>query len=542
VDNYQKQEVLDMTRLSIADGDRSKLYELLWQHEADAVFVADAQTGYIIDLNPAACALLGKDRNSALAMHQSELHPAHERLAVREAFVSAADQPLVITGFHLLTIDGQEIPVEISSSQRLPVSDGEIIIGIFRDTREQEANRALLQSQNWALNAYSSALSGLSKSKSVESAFAATCDAIITTDNYLLSWIGIAQNDLEKTVKVAAAAGPAQDYLSGIQISWDEQSPHGTGPTGQAIRSGKIRLMRNSDTSNSFSPWRERAAKFGIHSSISIPFSIEDEKAALVVYSSRPDAFTPVAIQVFERLAEHLSFTLRSLRISSRLAEEQVEREAAQSRFLNALESAIGAIAATMERRDPYTAGHEERVANIACGIAEKLNLPPDQIHAVRLSALVHDIGKISVPAEILTKPGRLSPVEFLLVKEHPETGYRILKEIPFPWPLADIVRQHHEKIDGSGYPLGLSGDQILLEAKILAVADIVESISSFRPYRPAMGIEAAIKIIVEEAGKTLDAQVVHACIDLFQSELVSKDFIPAPKIGGSNSASISKM
>ncbi len=519
-------EVSEMMAFSIADGERSKLYELLWQHEADAVFVADAQTGYIVDLNPAACALLGMDRPDALKIHQSELHPEHERVAVREAFISAADQPLVIPGFHLLAKDGREIPVEISSSRRLPVSDGEIIIGIFRDIREQEANRALLQSQNWALNAYSSALSGLSKSSSVEAAFTATCEAIISTDNYLLSWIGIAQNDPEKTVKVAVAAGPVQDYLSGIHISWDENSPQGTGPTGQAIRSGKIRLMHNSDTSNSFTPWRERAAKFGIHSSISIPFLIESEAAALVVYSSRPDAFTPVAIQVFERLAEHLAFTLRSIRITARLKEEQAEREAAQSRFLSALESAIGAIAATMERRDPYTAGHEERVANLACGIAEKLNLPRDQIHAIRLAALVHDIGKISVPAEILTKPGRLSPVEFLLVKEHPDTGYRILKDIPFPWPLADIVRQHHEKIDGSGYPLGLTGDQILLESKILAVADIVESISAFRPYRPAMGMKAAIDIIVAESGKTLDASVVAACIALMRDDQPSKDAI----------------
>ena len=540
MDTYQTQEVSNMLTFSIADGERSKLYELLWQHEADAVFVADAQSGIIIDLNPAACALLGRERSSALSMHQSELHPEHERGAVRDAFVSAADQPLVITGFHLLAMDGQEIPVEISSSPRLPVSGGEIVIGIFRDIREQETNRALLESQNWALNAYSSALSGLSKSDSVEAAFAATCEAIISTDNYLLSWIGVAQSDNEKSIKVAATAGPAQGYLSGIQIGWDEQSSKGTGPTGQAIRSGKIRLMRNSDTSNSFGPWRERAAKFGIHSSISIPFMIEDEKAALVVYSSRPDAFTPVAIQVFERLAEHLSFTLRSLRITARLKEEQAEREAAQSRVMNALESAIGAIAATMERRDPYTAGHEERVANIACGIAEKLNLPTDQIHAVRLAALVHDIGKISVPAEILTKPGRLSPVEFLLVKEHPETGYRILKEIPFPWPLADIVRQHHEKIDGSGYPLGLSGDQILLEAKILAVADIVESISSFRPYRPAMGMEAAIKIIVEEAGKTLDAEVVQAYIDLFRAELLSSEFLAAARIDPKSAPNLS--
>jgi PAS domain S-box-containing protein/putative nucleotidyltransferase with HDIG domain len=509
-----------MTTLSISDRDRAKLYELLWQYEADAVFVADAQTGLIVDLNPAACALLGRSRSNALLMHQSELHPEHERIRVSEAFMDAADSPIVISDFHVLSYDGEEIPVEISSSRRLPLGGSEIIIGIFRDVRKQQSDRALLESQNWALNAYSSALNGLVRSRTADETFSATCDAIVADGNYSLAWIGLAENDPKKSIRVAASAGPAKGYLDGIEISWDEHSSNGSGPTGQAIRSGNIRQMRNSDTSASFGPWRERAEKFSIHSSISIPFSIEDEKAALMVYSNKVSAFTATAIQVFERLAEQLGFAIRSIRLSARLLDEQIEREAAQSRSIRALESAIGAIAATMERRDPYTAGHEARVANIACNIAEKMNLSADHVHAIRLAALVHDIGKISVPAEILTKPGRLTPVEFMLVKEHPETGYQILKEIPFPWPLADIVRQHHEKIDGSGYPLGLTGDQILLESKILAVADIVESISAFRPYRPAMGIEAAINIIASEAGKTLDAEVVAACISVFQNEL----------------------
>ncbi len=509
-----------MTTLAISEGDRTKLYELLWLHEADAVFVADAQTGFIVDLNPAACALLGRTRSDALLMHQRELHPEYERIHVGKAFLDAAGSPKIISGFHLLSNDGQEIPVEISSSRRLPLSGGEVVIGIFRDIREQQRERAVLETQNWALNAYSSVLSGVLKSKTTKAAFAITCDAIVADGNYQLAWIGIAENDPEKSVRIAAAAGPALNYLAGIELSWDENSPNGTGPTGQAIRSGQIRQMRNSETSSSFGPWRARAESFAIHSSISVPFSIEKDTAALMVYSGRIDAFTPIAIQVFERLAEQLGFTIRSIRNGARLVEEQIEREAAQARSIRALESAIGAIAATMERRDPYTAGHEEQVANIACGIAGKLNLPRDQIHSIRLAALVHDIGKISVPAEILTKPGRLTPVEFMLVKEHPETGYQILKDIPFPWPLADIVRQHHEKIDGSGYPFGLTGDQILLESKILAVADIVESVSSFRPYRPAMGIEAAINIIVSEAGKTLDRDVVAACVEEFRGEL----------------------
>jgi len=179
-------------------------------------------------------------------------------------------------------------------------------------------------------------------------------------------------------------------------------------------------------------------------------------------------------------------------------------------------EKAIGALSKLGEIRDPYTAGHQKRVQILACAIAEKLKLTDDQKRNIRLGALVHDIGKIYVPAEILTKPGKISEIEFSLIKSHSEYGYQIVKEIECVPDIYNMILQHHERIDGSGYPKGLQGDEILLESKIIAVADVVEAMSSHRPYRPALGIEEAIKEIKHNRGLKYDSNVVDVCIDLF--------------------------
>ncbi len=182
----------------------------------------------------------------------------------------------------------------------------------------------------------------------------------------------------------------------------------------------------------------------------------------------------------------------------------------------------IQAMALTVEIRDPYTAGHQRRVADLARSISQEMGLTKDQIEAVRLAGTVHDLGKISVPAEILSKPGKLSPLEFNLIKVHPRAGYDILKDIEFPWPIARIVLEHHERINGSGYPQGLKGEEILLESRILAVADVVEAIASNRPYRPAFGIEVALEEISQNKGVLYDPEVVDACLRLFREKGLS--------------------
>jgi len=184
-----------------------------------------------------------------------------------------------------------------------------------------------------------------------------------------------------------------------------------------------------------------------------------------------------------------------------------------------AMEGTIQVISSTVEMRDPYTAGHQRRVAALAGAIAAKMGLTEDRIDGLRMAGLIHDLGKIAVPAEILSKPGRITEAEFNMIKCHPQTGYDILKDMKFPWPLAQIVLEHHERMDGSGYPQGLSGEDTLLEARILAVADVVEAMASHRPYRPALGIDRALDEIQQNRGTLYDTVVVDACLKLFKEK-----------------------
>jgi PAS domain S-box-containing protein len=191
------------------------------------------------------------------------------------------------------------------------------------------------------------------------------------------------------------------------------------------------------------------------------------------------------------------------------------ERQQGIDRIRKALGATVQAMAMTVEARDPYTAGHQHRVSDLARAIATEMDLPSHQIDGLRMASMIHDIGKISVPAEILSKPTKLSEIEFSLIKIHPQSGYDILKDIDFPWPIAQIVLEHHERQDGSGYPNGLTGDKLLMESRILAVADVVESMSSHRPYRPSLGLDRALREIAENRGSLYDSKVVDACLRL---------------------------
>lgn len=195
--------------------------------------------------------------------------------------------------------------------------------------------------------------------------------------------------------------------------------------------------------------------------------------------------------------------------------EEELRQSLARAKLT--LEATATALAVALEKRDPYTAGHEHRVSRLACAIAQKLGLSPEQIDAIRLAATLHDIGKLYVPAEILSKPGKLLPVEMEIVKQHPIVGYEILRHIPFAEPVAEVVLQHHERLNGSGYPSGLAGDSIRLEARIIAVADVVEAMASHRPYRPARGIPEALRELAEKQGILYDPDAVAACLQLFE-------------------------
>jgi len=228
------------------------------------------------------------------------------------------------------------------------------------------------------------------------------------------------------------------------------------------------------------------------------------------------DAYNSLELQVRMRTSE-LATANRQLQdeiIKRSRTEKKLKRGV--ERLNKSLEKTIIAIAAVTEMRDPFTAGHQKRVAQLACAIAEEMGLPKSKNERLRLAAVVHDIGKIQVPTEILIKPIHLSEAEFSIIEAHPQIAHDILYGIEFSRPIAKIVLQHHELMDGSGYPQGLSGDEIALEARILAVADVVEAMASHRPYRPAHGIGEALEEILHKRGTLYDPKVVDACLRVF--------------------------
>jgi len=218
------------------------------------------------------------------------------------------------------------------------------------------------------------------------------------------------------------------------------------------------------------------------------------------------------------RIRTHLELSRLEHYFEQVVTERTTALSGANQELKLALEGIVQTITMAVEVRDPYTAGHQRRVAGLACNIAKIMGLDEDRIHGIRLGSMIHDIGKIGIPAEILSKPSRLTPSEYRLVQDHAEIGYNILKDVKFPWPIAEIAHQHHERMDGSGYPNGLKGEEILLEARIIAIADVVESMASYRPYRSALGIQPAINEIQMHRGTLYDAKAVDACLEVLQS------------------------
>ncbi|NDV22121.1 HD domain-containing phosphohydrolase [Desulfovibrio sp. JC022] len=233
-----------------------------------------------------------------------------------------------------------------------------------------------------------------------------------------------------------------------------------------------------------------------------------------------PHGMTPVSINIsgIEEKADVVGKVV-VLRDISELKKSEDALKESLTQLRRTFDETVASLTAMSEKRDPYTSGHQQRVAELACRIAVKMKLSAEEINSIRIAGILHDVGKISIPAEILSKPTRLTDLEMNLMKTHSEAGYEILKGISFPWPVAKIVIQHHERMDGTGYPNGLSGDSILQAARIISVADVVEAMSSHRPYRAALGLPKAMAEIARGRGTSYDPEVVDACTQLIEED-----------------------
>jgi HD-GYP domain-containing protein (c-di-GMP phosphodiesterase class II)/PAS domain-containing protein/putative methionine-R-sulfoxide reductase with GAF domain len=339
----------------------------------------------------------------------------------------------------------------------------------------------------------------------------AYCRIAVESAGYRMAWVGFAEQTPEKVIVPVAWAGHEDGYLSAIRPMWDG-GEFSQGPAGRAIRSGQIEYNRDSNAPGA-APFQAEAEKRGYKAVIAIPFETDPgSMACLTMYASTSLDWSQAEQHLMQQMAHALGYGIRTLRGT-------IARAQYLEQIRDSLEHTIDLIAGTVDRRDPYTAGHQRRVAELSVRIARKLAVEEEQIRGLRLAATIHDLGKIGIPAELLSKPAALSRAEFALVKEHVQIGHDIVKNVTFPWPIADMILQHHERMDGSGYPQGLRGDAMLLESRILAVADVVEAMASHRPYRPSRGIDAALEELLKDRGTLYASAVVDACVSVFRED-----------------------
>jgi PAS domain S-box-containing protein/putative nucleotidyltransferase with HDIG domain len=364
-------------------------------------------------------------------------------------------------GYDAITKDGRRIPVELSAAVMKDAhgkSTGIVIIA--RDITERKQAEGALQESEERL-------------RLVVQNMPIMLDAF-DADNNIIVWnqeckrvTGYSAKEIIGNPKALELLYPDTAYLQRVLAEWGE---HG----------------------NDFRDWE-------------LELTSKEGSIKTVAWSNLSERFP---IPGWDSWAVGVDITKR------KRAEEELQQS--YQELQKALEGTIHALASAIEMRDPYTAGHQRRVTRLACAIAKEMGLSEEQIEGLRMAALIHDIGKISVPAEVLSTPGQLSDFQWGMIKAHPQVGYDILKAAEFPWPVARIVLQHHERINRSGYPDGLSGEEILLEARILAVADVVEAMASHRPYRSARGIDKALEEISQNRGVLYDPEVVDACLKLF--------------------------
>lgn len=441
------------------------------------------------------------------------VHPG-DRDAVNRAYTESVRNRTPYDIVHRLLMKDGRIKYVSSRGETFYDAEGKPLrsIGTVHDITGSREAEITLERLNRALKTLSACNRELVHGSEETQLLQSMCRVIAETGGYRMAWAGYAQQDAEKSIRPMAQAGFEEGYLESVGFTWAD-GERGQRPAGKAVRSGSTQVSQNMQLDPALSPWHAEAAKRGYASTIALPLNENGSTfGVLVIYAAEPNAFNPDEVALLEEMADDLAFGIGTLRLRQ-------EQQRNAERLRKGLEDTVLAISAMVELRDPYTAGHERRVAELAAAIATEMGLPEERVYGIHLAGTIHDLGKIRIPAEILSKPGRLNEVEYNLVKEHPQYGFDIVKNIEFPCPIAQMVLQHHERLDGSGYPHGLKGDEILAEARILSVADVVEAMSSHRPYRPGIGLPAALGEIGKNRGILYDPDVVDACLKLFNEK-----------------------
>ena len=498
-------------------------YRQVMENASEAIYVA--QGGKIVFFNPATSRAFGRSAEDLTGRPFSDLVHPDDRgrvLGYHQARARGEEAPSV-HAFRIVRGEGDvrwaEVRVVLVDWLGKPASL--CLMSDITEHRQAETERDRLLERQVVLNRVTLALGSLTDLPAVLCTLHGEIRRLVDADGFFVSRYHKDTGLI--TALFAVDDGVKRDVSSFPPVPL---APEGKGMQSQVLRTGKplnvpdwIEGERKMQTvyhiarDGTFAPpppadEREECTK----SALLVPMMLQGEPmGVLQVQSNRPSAYSEEDVNLLAGLANVAAISIQNAFLID-------EARLSAARIRHGLDGTIQVVSLTTEMRDPYAAGHQRRVSELACAIARKVGLPEERVEGLRVSGLLHDVGKATIPAEILSKPAALTPAEFGLVRAHPQSGYDILKGIDFPWPVADIVREHHERMDGSGYPRGLKAEAISLDAKILAVADVVEAMTSHRPYRPALGIDAALREIRAGRGTRFDAGVVDACSALFEA------------------------
>ncbi|MBT7951066.1 MAG: PAS domain S-box protein [Gammaproteobacteria bacterium] len=405
---------------------------------------------------------------------------------------------------------GTLLPIELSISA-IELKGEWHAVALIRDISDRKKAQDELNKSIRALQALSSCNEILVHSASEFELVQSICEILISIQGYSASWVGFIDEDSETLVRPIALSGI--DKKNPDEVDLDINKLPGWGLVKKAIMTGEDLICDNNTEDEEVKMLQKQHTTCACCSSITLLLKYNHDRTPLgILHICSKDAFSYslAEVSLLKEMAADMAYGIHSIRMSA-------EKDKSMERLSDALINTIEAIAITVEKRDPYTAGHMHNVELLAVAIAKEMGLTEDRIKGLQLGASIHDIGKIYIPAEILNRPGKLSAAEFEMIKTHSLVGYEIVQGIKFPWPVAEMIIQHHERLDGSGYPNGLKGEQIILEAQILSVADVVEAITSHRPYRPALGLDKGIEIIEEGKGKYFNPEVVDVCVKIIK-------------------------
>jgi PAS domain S-box-containing protein len=487
-----------------------RMWQVALDGMSDSAFMMEQDR--LVQCNSGACRTLGYSKEELTGKSIFDIDPLLTPARLQELIQTSQDKDHLVFESAHRSRDGRVFPVEVEVSP-FTFDGRNLAMVLTRDITERRKNEEALRRLNRTLLTLSSGNEALVRAGSETELLERMCGILVTVGGHRLAWIDLIDPHHADGELQPAASAVADER---IQLKPDRTS------CGQSVKKamadGTPVLILDVDADALCDDCRCDITGTGCRSGLILPLATSHGLiGALSIYAATPDAFDKAEIDLLKELADDLAFGIQAQRT------HRAQRHA-MARLQRTMESTILALANTLELRDPYTAGHQRRVAQLAKAIALRIGLDAERAEAIFLAGMIHDIGKIYVPAEVLSRPGQLTSLEFSLVKTHVEAAYGILNPIDFSWPLADIIHQHHERLNGSGYPRGIQGDEIVLDARILAVADVVEAMSAHRPYRPGLGIEAALEEIVSGKDRLFDPDVVDGCVALFREDAFAFD------------------